>query len=90
MWHQGSRVMWLAEGDRNSRYFHQKASSQWHKYNIFKLQNDNGEWMEGNQLDSFIIDYFQSIFSSDGQSGQMRFLEPLRGQFTIQMNEILS
>lgn len=71
-------------------YFYQKASNQRCKNRITKLQNENGEWKEGNQLDNLLINYFQSMFSFNDQEEPMEFLEPFRGRVTVPMNEDLS
>lgn len=76
--------------DRNSKYFHKKASSRRRKNKILKLQDANGEWMEDNQLDEYIIDHFQSIFSASSQEGLMEFIESLESRVTDTMNEDLS
>lgn len=39
-----------------------------------KLQDENGIWKEGNQLDSLIINYFQFLFSTLGLDEDMDFL----------------
>lgn len=70
--------------------FHQKAFSQHRNNYIQKLQNDTREWKEGNQVDTLILDYFQSIFTSIGHEGSMEFLKPLRGRVTTSMNDKLS
>jgi hypothetical protein len=44
MWLQRSRVSWLKEGDRNTKYFHQRAVWRARKNNIKKLKDDAGVW----------------------------------------------
>lgn len=45
MWHQRSRVLWLKEGDRNSRFFHQKATQRKRRNTIEKMKNRDGQWI---------------------------------------------
>ncbi|KAF4394090.1 hypothetical protein G4B88_026059 [Cannabis sativa] len=40
-----SKQLWLREGDRNSKYFHAKATSRRRSNVIHKLQNSAGEWV---------------------------------------------
>lgn len=42
MWRQRSRVQWLAEGDGNTIFFHQKASNRRRKNRIEQLTRDDG------------------------------------------------
>lgn len=50
---------------------------QKHKY---KLQAENEQWKEGNQLDDLIVDYFQSMFPTTRREEPTEFLEPSRVQ----------
>jgi hypothetical protein len=41
-WKQRSRIQWLKEGDRNTKFFHRKATWRRKKNNITKLRKDDG------------------------------------------------
>ncbi|XP_004296207.1 PREDICTED: uncharacterized protein LOC101297422 [Fragaria vesca subsp. vesca] len=45
-WQQRSRVLWLAEGDLNTKYFHQKASNRRKKNTLRGLYNSDGVGLE--------------------------------------------
>lgn len=47
-WRQRSRCRWVAEGDRNTRYFHSIASSRQRRNMILELE-DNGRIISDNQ-----------------------------------------
>lgn len=42
MWHQRSKVQWLSLGDRNTKYFHSKASKRKKKNIISKIRDEDG------------------------------------------------
>ncbi|TYH01231.1 hypothetical protein ES288_A09G041400v1 [Gossypium darwinii] len=44
-WAQRSRSKWLKEGDRNTRYFHAKATGRLKKNLIEKLRDMDGNWV---------------------------------------------
>jgi hypothetical protein len=42
MWLQRSRVAWLKEGDRNTKFFHMKAATRTEKNKITRLRKEDG------------------------------------------------
>ena len=46
MWHQRAKHMWITDGDRNTSFFHQKASNRRQRNIIHGLTDDNGTWNE--------------------------------------------
>jgi len=59
------RKQWLVNGDRNSRYFQQKANTQRKQKLVYKT-NDCGLWMDNQRdiADKFILDYADRLKSN--------------------------
>lgn len=55
MWHQRSKAMWIQVGDQNSSYFHSRASHRKKKNTIKRLQDDQGSWKEGKDMEDLIV-----------------------------------
>uniref|UniRef100_A0A803PM52 Reverse transcriptase domain-containing protein n=1 Tax=Cannabis sativa TaxID=3483 RepID=A0A803PM52_CANSA len=64
-WHQRSRVDWLSAGDRNTKFFHAKASARKSNNSIKFLVNEGGHWVTSKSgMLAAIHDYFSSIFTA--------------------------
>ncbi|KAL0398047.1 UNVERIFIED_CONTAM: hypothetical protein Scaly_0253100 [Sesamum calycinum] len=64
-WKQRSKVLWLKEGDRNSRFFHAKANHRHQVNSIRRIKKSNGEWTETAEgVQQCILDYFEKVFTS--------------------------
>ncbi|KAH1038921.1 hypothetical protein J1N35_040664 [Gossypium stocksii] len=62
-WTQRSRINWLIKGDRNTIFFHVRATSRQEKNNIDRLKYHNRIWVS-NTLDKCRVarDYFYNLF----------------------------
>lgn len=63
MWLQRSRINWLREGDRNTKYFYLRARWRARKNRIKKLKKEDGKWMSDQQeMQRMAMDYFSNLF----------------------------
>ena len=64
-WRQKSRVLWLREGDRNSKYFHALVKQRRARNRITQLLDENGNVVEDEEgLVAIATSYFRQIFES--------------------------
>lgn len=68
-WKQRSRVDWLKEGDRNTKFFHSKASARKRKNRISGLEDEQGIWNEEEEeVERLFCEYFKDIFVTTNPS----------------------
>lgn len=63
-WRQRSKVLWLKEGEKNSKFFHNAALVRKQNNIINKLHSDDGPWMEGSTMVGVFVDYFLELFTT--------------------------
>lgn len=92
-WKQRSRADWIREGDKNTKFFHSKATSRKRKNKIWGIENNQGKWIEEqNEVDKEFCEYFQDLFSSTNPTkAQMdAALEGMKPNVTEEMNDRLA
>jgi hypothetical protein len=90
MWRQRSRVNWLHEGDRNTKYFHKKATWRQSKNRIKKLKGLNGTWTDDPaEIDSMATDFFKSLYSEDKHMKANELIDLLHRPVSEEMNHEL-
>ena len=58
--------MWLVGGDRNTCFFHAKASNKHQRNSIEGTCDANSIWQEDDhQVETIMVDYFSNIFKSN-------------------------
>ena len=66
-WYLRSRVVEVKDGNRNTLYFHHKASQRKKRNNIFDIRDRFGEWQtEIEKVEVEVEHYFDSNFTSSG------------------------
>jgi hypothetical protein len=87
LWLQRSRVSWLKEGDRNTRFFHQKAVWRARKNKVKKLKDDDGVWKEvPTDMERMATTYFQELFTRDPSLNSEALLAMTQAKVTTEMN----
>ena len=90
MWQQRSHVHWMVSGDRNSKYFHNRASQRFRRNNISELRNSEGELVSGDEnILAMVIDYYSSLFTSSGPVGIEDVVQFTKLMVTAEMNSNL-
>ncbi|KAH9747206.1 reverse transcriptase domain-containing protein [Citrus sinensis] len=91
-WRQRSRVEWLKEGDRNTKFFHAKASSRKKKNRIWGIMNKQNSWVEDEEeVDKQFCDYFAELFTTSNPNSDhiLAALGELTPTVTDEMNQQL-
>ncbi|KAL6180716.1 hypothetical protein ACLB2K_047376 [Fragaria x ananassa] len=64
-WKQRAKVQWLSDGDKNTKFFHRKASNRRAKNRLQGLFDNGGVWrLTTEGMETVIVDYFQSMYAS--------------------------
>lgn len=64
-WKQRSKITWLADGDRNTKFFHRKASNRKAKNRLIGLYDDNGVCQSSDQgMEDVVLRYFSGMFQA--------------------------
>ncbi|PWA73584.1 hypothetical protein CTI12_AA146360 [Artemisia annua] len=65
IWKQRSRIQWLSEGDKNTRFFHSRASNRRKRNRILRLKDEDGRWVENDDDVCILVTcYFTNLFCS--------------------------
>ena len=87
MWHQRSHNMWITDGDRNTSLFHQKASNRKDRNSIQGICDATGQWQEDDHTTkNIILDYFETIFRSNGPTDTSVLVDAVQPVVTNEMN----
>ena len=65
MWAQRSKVQWLRDGDKNTRFFHSKATQRRRRNYIKGLYDENGIWCtHPTRVTDTVVQFYQKLFTS--------------------------
>lgn len=72
-WKQRSRQLWLTLGDKNTGYFHAATKGRKAINNCSVIEDETGQaFHEEEQIAQVISDYFQNLFISQEDHGELR------------------
>ncbi|XP_056855051.1 uncharacterized protein LOC130504459 [Raphanus sativus] len=90
-WKQKSRVFWLREGDRNTKFFHALTKQRRARNKITQLLDENGNIVEDEEgLVAIATSYFRQIFESSNPQDIEEALSEVPTKITEPMNESLT
>lgn len=91
-WRQRSQIECMKDGDKNTRFFHAKATTRARVNHISGLENRQGQWVESKtDVENVVADYFETLFSTTEPSerdidGVLHHINP---RMTEEANQIL-
>ena len=63
-WRQRSRSIWLPAKDKNTKYFHQRASQKCRKNHVSGFLDDQGRWCNSEEDIARVVEqYFKNLFT---------------------------
>ena len=87
MWRQRSKTLWLFNGDKNTRFFHSKASQRRRKIYITKLYDADGRWCSRqDQICDTIVNFYKTLFTSEEPNNFEEVIDTIPHVVTIEMN----
>jgi hypothetical protein len=90
LWLQRSRIAWLKEGDRNTKFFHRKAVWRARKNRITALKDQDGVAQDTpSEMERMATSYFQSVYTRDPSIQTGLVVGLFRGVFLEDTNEEL-
>ncbi|KAL0355188.1 UNVERIFIED_CONTAM: hypothetical protein Sradi_3965700 [Sesamum radiatum] len=93
LWKQRAKALWLKEGDKNTAFFHAKASERKLKKEVKCLKDDNGIVVsDPNGIKNLIQCYFADLFKSTRPSESLirAVVGSMDARVTDAMNEDLA
>jgi hypothetical protein len=88
-WRQRSKVSWMSEGDKNTKFFHAQCNHRRQLNSIKGLRDNHGVWQtDKSKILKIAVDYFKTIFTSWNPSldSIQSCLEGVEGIVMVELN----
>ena len=90
MWRQRSQIQWLAEGDGNTKFFHQKATTRKRRNKISQLVREDGTiYSDEEEINGMAKDFYKHLYDSKGTIGMEEVLSHIPRKVDEVMNDML-
>ena len=90
MWHQGSHIHRMVLGDKNTSYFHNRASQRFKLNNISELRDPQGILTLGNEeVSKMVVGYYNQLFTSSNSYDFEEVVQSTKRVVTEDMNSNL-
>ena len=90
-WAQRSCVNWIKHGDKNTSFFHSKASQRRQRNYIKGILDPQGSWREDiEEVAGVAVEYFNNMFSTGSCTRIEECLEAVQQKVSIDMQQTLS
>ncbi|WJX27814.1 hypothetical protein P8452_16597 [Trifolium repens] len=84
MWRQRSRAVWLKDGDKNTKFFHNKANQRNKVNYIRKIKDESGTWWKrDDHIEKTFLNYFGGLFSSSNPFEAEATCEVVKGKLSV-------
>ena len=89
-WRQRAKETWLAQGEKNSKYFHACASQRRRANNIVAITDEGGSLHSTTEeIEEAFFNYFQGVLTTSNPSRLEECTEVIQGVVTNDMNQEL-
>ena len=91
MWQQRNHVHWMISGDKNSSYFHNRASQRFRRNNITELRDSLGGIASGDEkVSEMIIVYYNQLFTTSNPHDIEEVVQHTKKVVSNDMNNCLT
>jgi hypothetical protein len=89
-WKQRSRADWLQHRDKNTKYFHMKASQRRKRNRITELKDNNGHVVRDYEdIEKILVEHFQNIFQKQQTHNIDKIVEVVKDKLNQEMKKNL-